>query len=88
MNHSSASTKAHDMVESADIFNRNCLSYSNRLALGFLLAPNLMVYIYFRIPWMSAGCLVKEILAKTMNASVQTPRDVIFFGLVLGVMTN
>lgn len=88
MNPSSASTKAHDMVESADIFKRNCLSNSSGLALGFLLAPSLMVLIYFRIPLMSVGCLVKESLAKTMNASVQAPRDVILFGLVLGAITN
>lgn len=74
--YSSASTEARDIVDLANIFKRNCLSYSRQLALGFLPVPNLMMCIHFRMPWMSGGCLVIQILPKTMNTSGHATADV------------
>ena len=43
ISHSSASTEPQVIDVLVEIFSLNCLSYSNQLAFGFLLAPNLIV---------------------------------------------
>lgn len=43
ISHSSASTELQGIDVLVEIFSRNCLSYSNQLAFGFLLAPTLIV---------------------------------------------